>query len=141
MRSWWPPRASLPRAVHAALLGAVVAIAACRDPQQTKPQGGPTTKGPAANTAKPPSSAQPSAAPAVPSAPPAPPTLPSLEASLEPLQHEGPFFMSTSSSVGIYPDTGFSRREKIGYMRRGGEVAVLASVLKKDNCERGWYEA
>jgi hypothetical protein len=43
--------------------------------------------------------------------------------------------------VGIYPDTGFSRREKIGYMRRGGEVAVLAQVIKKDNCERGWYEA
>jgi hypothetical protein len=59
---------------------------------------------------------------------------------LSPLEHAGPFFMSTSSSVGIYPDTGFSRREKVGYLRRGGKIAVLAPVLKKDNCPEGWHE-
>jgi hypothetical protein len=112
----------------------------CDEAQRASPQDKPVTKPPVVTTGKPHSSASPSAAPAAPSAAPLPPTLPSLEGSLEPLQHEGPFFMSTSSSVGIYPDTGFSRRDKIGYMRRGGKVAVLAPVQKKDNCEGGWHE-
>jgi hypothetical protein len=51
----------------------------------------------------------------------------------------GPYFIATDVSVGVYSDTAFERRMKIGYLRSGGRVPVEARTIEKDNCTRGWY--
>lgn len=65
--------------------------------------------------------------------------MPAMEDLLRPPEHDGAYFVATSSSVGVYPDTNSKRKEKLGYLRRGGRVPVVGEPIKNDDCSRGWY--
>lgn len=54
--------------------------------------------------------------------------------------HPGPWLFVTESSVGIYPETVFDRKKKLGYARRGAKVPILAGIESKSKCSRGWYK-
>jgi hypothetical protein len=51
----------------------------------------------------------------------------------------GPVFVVTDVSAGVFADTSFERKQKIGYLRSGGRVPVEPGTIQKDNCARGWY--
>src|SRR5215831_2038314 len=57
-----------------------------------------------------------------PEAPPAP----SGAGSAAPAPYTGPYFVVTDSSAGVYGDTTFTRKQKIGYLRSGSRVPVMA---------------
>jgi hypothetical protein len=59
------------------------------------------------------------------------------EASEKP--HPGPWFVVTKSETGIYADTTFDQKLKIGWARNGGKIPVHEEVTKKPNCGGGWY--
>ncbi|HVW30649.1 MAG TPA: L,D-transpeptidase [Polyangiaceae bacterium] len=81
----------------------------------------------------PPASAAPSAA----EAEEASSAAPTAEAAPEP--YNGPWFVVTDSSAGVYGDTSFTRKQKIGYLRSGSRVPVAAEPIARDDCPKGWY--
>jgi hypothetical protein len=81
--------------------------------------------------------------PSVPSAfaPPAPEVAASgaPAGSAAPEPYTGPYFVVTDSSAGVYGDTSFTRKQKIGYLRSGSRVPVAAEPITRDDCPKGWY--
>jgi hypothetical protein len=64
---------------------------------------------------------------------------PSAAGSAAPPPYTGPYFVVTDSSAGVYGDTSFTRKQKIGYLRSGSRVPVAAATITRDDCPRGWY--
>ena len=56
-----------------------------------------------------------------------------------PAPHEGPWFVVTSASAGIYATAHFKRTAKLGWARNGARVPVDAEVVSKEKCSGGWY--
>lgn len=52
---------------------------------------------------------------------------------------DGPYFIVTSSSAGIYVNPKSERSEKLGYARSGGRVPVLPEKVRGTGCSAGWY--
>ncbi len=113
---------------------ATVALVACDDDSATKPQsqagaplavevGDPPVANPPAALVPPPGAAEQADAGAA--APPPP--------------WEGPFFVVTRSSTGVYKEPTIRREVKIGYLQEGAQVGVHAEPLAKSNCSGGWY--
>jgi len=81
---------------------------------------------------RPPPAASGSAAAAEPAAP--------LSAFPKAPDHAGAWFVVTSPAAGIYADASFESKQKIGWVRSGGKLAVAPSSASKKNCPPGWYE-
>jgi lipoprotein-anchoring transpeptidase ErfK/SrfK len=79
--------------------------------------------------------------PSVPSelAPTPPEAPPSTAGSAAPAPYTGPYLVITDSSAGVYGDTSFTRKQKVGYLRSGSRVPVAATTIPRDDCPRGWY--
>lgn len=57
-----------------------------------------------------------------------------------PPPHEGPWLWITRSSAAIYKAPKPARDEKVGYVKRGGQVPVLAGTVEGDDCPKGWLK-
>jgi hypothetical protein len=75
----------------------------------------------------------------VPGAPETPPTAIAPAGSAAPAPYTGPYFVVTDSSAGVYADTAFTKKQKIGYLRSGSKVPVAAETLRSEDCAKGWY--
>lgn len=56
-----------------------------------------------------------------------------------PPPHEGPWFIVTDPSVGIYAEPVVDRKLKLGYARSGGRIPVKPDLVQKSNCSKGWH--
>src|SRR5690606_35236033 len=54
-------------------------------------------------------------------------------------EHPGPFFWVKRSSAGVYDKPTTNRSGKVGYIKRGGKVAILEGKLEAPGCPGGWY--
>ncbi len=114
---------------------ACVAVAACN--------GAPPPGADRRGEAPAPPATQQVGAPVTPSA--APPAAPEAVAPVPPAgsgapePYTGPYFVVTDSSAGVYGDTSFTRKQKIGYLRSGSRVPVFAEPITRDDCPKGWY--
>lgn len=52
----------------------------------------------------------------------------------------GPYLVVIDSSVGVFSDMTFERKQKIGYLRSGTRVPVLAKAIPRETCSKGWYQ-
>lgn len=57
-----------------------------------------------------------------------------------PPPHPGPWIWVTRSSAAIYENPKPNRDEKIGYVKRGGQVPILEGTVEGDDCPKGWYK-
>jgi len=53
--------------------------------------------------------------------------------------HEGPWLWVTRSSAAVYAEAKKDRKAKIGYVKRGGQVPIVAGTVEGENCSKGWY--
>ena len=72
-------------------------------------------------------------------APTAPATAVQPAGSAAPEPYTGPYFVVTDGSTGVYGDTSFTRKQKIGYLRSGSRVPVAPEPIVRDDCTKGWY--
>ncbi len=70
---------------------------------------------------------------------PAPEKEDSADTETEPPPHQGPWFVVTKSSTGLYETPTFDKKAKFGYARSGGRLPVLAEPVSKEQCSGGWY--
>ncbi len=54
--------------------------------------------------------------------------------------HPGPWIWVTRSSAAIYKNPNPKRKEKLGYVKRGGQVPILDGKVEGSDCPRGWYK-
>jgi hypothetical protein len=54
--------------------------------------------------------------------------------------HAGPWFVVTSPAAGVYALPSFEQKQKIGWVRSGGKLAVKAAPTSNKACNPGWYE-
>lgn len=52
----------------------------------------------------------------------------------------GPYLLAIDSSAGVFSDMSLERKQKIGYLRSGSRVPVLAKATLRENCSKGWYQ-
>lgn len=76
---------------------------------------------------------------ASPSPSPAPSAAPAPAVAEPPAPHPGPWFAVTSSAAGVYSEPSFDRDKKIGYVRSGGRVPIVAEPVSKKSCTSGWH--
>ena len=57
-----------------------------------------------------------------------------------PPPHPGPWFWVTRSSAGIYTEPRAAREVKLGYVKNGGKLPVLAEKVEGKDCSKGWYQ-
>ncbi len=123
-------RVTLVLAACASLLGLV----GCKTKEEARPTA---------------SASSPSLVPSVPA--PAAPSTPAPEAKQEPAPsdpaavtppppHPGPWLWVTRSSAGIYGEPRPDKDIKLGYVRRGVKVPVLADKVEGKDCSEGWYK-
>jgi hypothetical protein len=53
---------------------------------------------------------------------------------------QGPVFVVTKSSAGIYAEPKPDRQQKLGYARAGGHLPVREAPQVNETCQPGWYE-
>lgn len=82
--------------------------------------------------------ARPAAPPAGPAA--APATSAPLSAFPKAPEHSGPWFVVTSPAAGVYAEPSFEQKQKIGWVRSGGRLAVKGPPTSRKACNSGWYE-
>lgn len=66
------------------------------------------------------------------------PPLPEIDE--PPPPHPGPWFWVTRSSAGIYTEPRAAREVKLGYVKHGGKLPVLAEKVEGKDCSKGWYQ-
>ena len=54
--------------------------------------------------------------------------------------HPGPWLWVTRSSAAIYKNPRADRSEKLGYVKRGGQVPILEAKVEGADCPRGWFK-
>jgi lipoprotein-anchoring transpeptidase ErfK/SrfK len=77
-----------------------------------------------------------------PGAPPAGSAVPlgPLSVHPKPPEHAGPWFVVTSPAAGVYAEPSFEQKQKIGWVRSGGKLAVKGAPASRKACTAGWYE-
>jgi hypothetical protein len=58
----------------------------------------------------------------------------------EPVPYAGPYFVVTDASAGVFADTAVEKKGKLGYLRSGARVPVLAGSVTRENCKSGWFK-
>ncbi|HVU02444.1 MAG TPA: L,D-transpeptidase family protein [Polyangiaceae bacterium] len=59
--------------------------------------------------------------------------------SAEPVPYAGPYFVVTDGSAGVYAGLSFSKKGKLGYLRSGSKVPVIAGTVPGEDCAKGFY--
>jgi L,D-transpeptidase catalytic domain len=54
--------------------------------------------------------------------------------------YNGPLFAVTSIAAAVYSQPKFDKSLKLGYIRNGGRVPVVAQIVSKKDCSGGWYK-
>lgn len=54
--------------------------------------------------------------------------------------HPGPWLWVTRASAAIYKNPTPNKNEKLGYVKRGGQVPILDGKTDGPDCPRGWYK-
>jgi L,D-transpeptidase catalytic domain len=52
----------------------------------------------------------------------------------------GPWLVITQPAAAVYATREFDQKQKIGYVRNGGKIAVRAKPQAEKNCSSGWYQ-
>ncbi len=54
--------------------------------------------------------------------------------------HPGPWLWVTRSSAAIYTEPSPHRKNKLGYVKRGGQVPILEGKVDGKKCSKGWFK-
>lgn len=57
-----------------------------------------------------------------------------------PSKHAGPWLWITRSSAAIYKHPKPDRNEKLGYVKRGGQIPIIEGKVDGPDCPRGWFK-
>jgi lipoprotein-anchoring transpeptidase ErfK/SrfK len=123
------------------VLAAALGAAGCNEKSPSEavpaPRGGPAAPAQPGTPALPSELARPAAPPAG-SAGAAP--LTPLSVFPKAPEHSGLWFVVTSPAAGVYAEPSFEQKQKIGWVRSGGKLAVKGPPVSRKACNPGWYE-
>jgi hypothetical protein len=54
--------------------------------------------------------------------------------------HPGPWFWVLRSSAAVYKNAKADRNEKVGYIKKGGQIGIIAGKVDGPDCSAGWFK-